>query len=107
MIVAGTTTVPVMPYYSFSRNRPMQTSIDRGQYSYNGGRCYASVWKNPSGTGYVVMATNVPSGESMAVRNPIERLEDAHAAARAYAGVTAAPIDPDAYEQRLSEQLGF
>ena len=72
----------------------------REQYYYNRGRCYTSVWKNRNGTGYVVMATNVATGESMAVRNPIECLKDAHAAARRHAIEVAR-------HHRQSERLGF
>ena len=79
------------------------------QYGFNEGRCYSSVLKNPNGAGWVVMVTHVPSGESIAVRNPVERLEDAHQAARvwALAGDRVAASDPDALEGYLSERLGF
>ena len=77
-------------------------------FLYNQGRNFSSVMVNPNGKGYIVTATNVGKGVTMEVSNPIESIEEATRRAMRYAGHSVSePIDPDAYEQYLSERLGF
>lgn len=61
---------------------------------------------NPNGKGYVVVSLNTEKDCAMIVSNPIESLEVAHNRARKFAGISE-PFDYDAYDQYLSERLGF
>ena len=77
-------------------------------FPFNQGKAIAAVMCNPNGKGYVVTATNVAKGITIEVSNPIESYDDALYHAKRYAGHSVSePIDPDAYEQYLSERLGF
>lgn len=75
-------------------------------YSYNDSRNFSAVMIDPNGKGYLVTATNVASGETMVVSNPIETISEAHDRARRFAGHTDS-FDYDHYDQYLSERLGF
>lgn len=77
-------------------------------FLFNQGKVFSAVMCNPNGKGYVVTVTNVAKGVTVEVSNPIESIEDATRWAKRYAGHSIyEPIDPDAYEQYLSERLGF
>ena len=77
-------------------------------FSYNQGRCYTSVLKNPNGKGYVVMATNVEIGQSMEVSNPFDTMEAATVRAKQFAGYSEpVSVNYDHHDQMLSERLGF
>jgi hypothetical protein len=72
------------------------------------GKVFSAVMCNPNGKGYVVTVTNIAKGVTMEVSNPIESIEEATIRAKRYAGHSVSePVDPDAYEQYLSERLGF
>ena len=73
-------------------------------FYYNEGRNFSSVVVAPNG-GYIVMATNVKTRETMEMSNVIESLDEALQRAKQFAGYT--ELDPDAVEQYLSERLGF
>lgn len=77
-------------------------------FLYNQGRNFSSVMVNPNGKGYIVTATNVGKGVTIEVSNVIESYDNALHRAMRFAGHSVSePIDPDAYEQYLSERLGF
>jgi len=77
-------------------------------YVYNEGRNHAEVMKNPNGSGWVVYVSNRHTGEGMILSNPIESAADADRFAQQFAGYPKRqPVDHDAYEQYLSERLGF
>lgn len=77
-------------------------------FNYNEGRNFSAVMCNPNGKGYVVTVTNIAKGVTIEVSNPIECIEEATRRAMQYAGHSVRkPIDPDAYEEYLSERLGF
>jgi hypothetical protein len=77
-------------------------------FFFNKGKCFSTVICNPNGNGYVVTVTNVAKGVTMEVSNPIGSYSEALDRAKRYAGHSVSkPIDPDAYEQYLSERLGF
>lgn len=77
-------------------------------FPFNQGKVFSAVMKNPNGKGYVVTVTNVAKGVTMEVSNPITTYDEALHRAKRYAGHSVSePIDPDAYEQWLSERLGF
>lgn len=64
---------------------------------------------NPNGKGFIVMATNVELGQSVEVSNPIDCIVKATEWARKFAGVPVerTQADYDAYDQWLSDRLGF
>lgn len=77
-------------------------------FTFNQGKVFSAVMCNPNGKGYVVTATNVAKGVTVEVSNPIASYDEALHRAMRYAGHSVSePIDPDAYEQYLSERLGF
>ena len=76
-------------------------------FVFNQGKAFSAVMCNPNGRGYVVTVTNVAQGATLVVSNPIASIEAATLRAMRYAGQSSEPIDPDAYEEHLSERLGF
>jgi hypothetical protein len=77
-------------------------------FLFNEGKVFSAVMCNPNGKGYVVTVTNVAKGVTLEVSNPIDSIEAATRWAMRYAGHSVSePIDPDAYEEYLSERLGF
>ena len=76
-------------------------------FYYNEGRNFSSVVVAPNG-GYIVMATNVKTRETMEMSNVIQSLDEAILRAKRLAGYSyTESLDPDAVEQYLSERLGF
>jgi len=72
--------------------------------TYNSGRNTVTTEKHPEG--YVLIARNIESGESMEVSNPIATYAEAVARASRFAGVYK-PLDYDVLDYYLSERLGF
>ena len=67
-----------------------------------GAQCIA----NPDGLGWVVVAFNIETRESMIVSNPIDSLAEATERAKKWVGIVR-PFDLDTFDQHLSERLGF
>ena len=61
---------------------------------------------NPDGLGWVVVAFNVETRESMIISNPIYSLAEATERAKNWVGIVR-PFDFDIFDQHLSERLGF
>jgi hypothetical protein len=72
--------------------------------TYNNGRNTVTTEKHSEG--YVLVARNIESGESMEVSNPIASYDEAVARASRFAGVYK-PLDYDVLDYYLSERLGF
>lgn len=75
-------------------------------YYFNQGRVYAHVTVD-SDNRYVVCVTNPALGVTVEVSEPFQSADQADWRAQRYAGVPFPPIDPDDYEEYLSERLGF
>lgn len=76
-------------------------------FSYNEGRNFAAVMVNPNGKGYVVTATNVAKGTTIIVSKVKESIDEAYSFARRFSGHVEYEMHLDAYDQYLSERLGF
>ena len=67
-----------------------------------GAQCIA----NPDGLGWVIVAFNIETRESMIVSKPIDSLAKATERAKNWVGIVR-PFDLDIFDQHLSERLGF